>query len=338
MNNRRDFLKTLGLGAAGVTLVGRQLLVGSPKGVPSVKLPPIRALGSDSLPVDPPRIELPPVGMTYPTQDNLLPSMWAVSAQRLLEQNLVMGNLVHRDCSDEVSQFGDIINLRSPGCNIPIPLDQLFSTHFVIRDGDASKSFQELREQYLRPSIQKLARQIDQALIGQAVHYTDNTVGGQYSLYGANATNTIIDARRKLNDNRAPLSDRNLVLSTASSQALKCSEILPVIRDGGGYPPQITALEEARLGKYIGFTCWHVPDMPWHINLGFHPDTMALVTRPLPLALPRLPIRSGIGVHNNLALRVSMMYDVQTSGTRITTDVLAGIGVLDTNLGVIIEG
>lgn len=67
------------------------------------------------------------------------------------------------------------------------------------------------------------------------------------------------------------------------------------------------------------------------INVAFHRDGVALVTRPL--ALPKVSgVTSGIMVHNDLAMRVTMAYDHNQEGVKITLALLAGIAVLDPNL------
>ncbi len=80
----------------------------------------------------------------------------------ILEENMVMANLVHRDFENEIAKFGDVVNTRKPGVfkirrktdgttlvqqdatatNVQVPLDQCSNESFVIRDGEGSKSFQ----------------------------------------------------------------------------------------------------------------------------------------------------------------------------------------------------
>ena len=64
----------------------------------------------------------------------------------MLEGNLVMANMVHRDFEDQIAKFGDVVNTRRPGefkirrkkdgttlvqqdavaTNVQVPLDQWF--------------------------------------------------------------------------------------------------------------------------------------------------------------------------------------------------------------------
>jgi hypothetical protein len=71
--------------------------------------------------------------------------------------------------------------------------------------------------------------------------------------------------------------------------------------------------------------------------LGFHRNALALVNRPL--ALPNSAgVQAAIGMYNNLAMRICMQYDIDTQGTKVTLDMLMGVKVLDTNLGVVMLG
>ena len=99
----------------------------------------------------------------------------------------MIANLVHRDFENEIRQFGDVVNTRRPGTfqirrkqdgttlqnqdatatNVKVPLDQWFYTSFTIKDGEASKSFQDLVDIYLRPGMMTIARSVDRAVLGR---------------------------------------------------------------------------------------------------------------------------------------------------------------------------
>jgi len=46
--------------------------------------------------------------------DAFIPEIWAMEGLRILEANLVMAGLVHRDFSASVANFGDVVNTRRP--------------------------------------------------------------------------------------------------------------------------------------------------------------------------------------------------------------------------------
>lgn len=451
--------------------------------------------------------------------DAMVPEIWANMGLAILEENMVAAALVHRDFSPEVANFGDVVNTRRPGqfkirrkgdndpvlgqdantVNVRVPLDQHLYTNFTIKDGEASKSFQDLVDLHLLPAMQNVARAVDRAILGRAHAYLVNAVGGLDALNGANAKDTILDARQKLNENKAFVQGRHMVVSPVSETALLKADIFVKANERGD---DGTALEEASLGRLLGFDFWldqNVPstrvvdsdatagvtdgtdaagttvidvtvlgenavggewvtiageDQPhWIVaftntgsdiddvtldsgltvatasgavvqyygtalaqgayaagnnlplivdgfatgkppqvgqllaigtgasrrvytiiesevinatdqsvlldrplelavsndqavfpgpagsyNFGFHREAIALVNRPLALPAADMGVRSQVGVHNDISMRVSMQYDIAQQGTVVTLDMLAGVAVLDTDLGVVMLG
>ena len=68
-------------------------------------------------------------------------------------------------------------------------------------------------------------------------------------------------------------------------------------------------------------------------GLCMHPNAIALVNRPLPLPITR-GAESFVANYNDLSVRVVITYDGVKQGHRVTVDMLCGIKVLDTNLGI----
>ena len=145
----------------------------------------------------------------------------------MLEGNLVMANMVHRDFEDTVAKFGDVVNTRRPGefkirrkkdgtnlvqqdavaTNVQVPLDQWFYSSFVIRDGEGSKSFQELSTIYLQPAMKTIAEGVDRALLGRVHAYLGgpaNRVGKLGGLSASTAKDSVLEANERLNINKAP--------------------------------------------------------------------------------------------------------------------------------------
>ncbi len=73
-------------------------------------------------------------------------------------------------------------------------------------------------------------------------------------------------------------------------------------------------------------------------NVGFHRDSIALVTRPLVAPRSVLGVDSHVAVSDNMGLRVTMQYDSKKQGTRVTVDVLAGLAMLNDQMGTLILG
>ena len=73
-------------------------------------------------------------------------------------------------------------------------------------------------------------------------------------------------------------------------------------------------------------------------NFIFHREALALVSRPLALPSADMGVRSQVAVHNDVSMRVAMQYDIAQQGTVVTLDLLAGVAILDTDLGVVMLG
>ena len=202
-----------------------------------------------------------------------VPQIWAQEGLAILEENMVMANLVHRDFENSVAKFGDVVNTRKPveftasrkddgmalvqenatATNVRVPLDQWFYKSFVIKDGEGSMAFQDLKDIYLQPAMQSIARGIDRAILGR-VHAFLSTAAKRAGDLGllddTTAKDYILDAREILNVNRAPQSGRRLVLSsTAETAALKTELFIAAHKRGDGG----SALENAILGRILGF-------------------------------------------------------------------------------------
>jgi hypothetical protein len=64
------------------------------------------------------------------------------------------------------------------------------------------------------------------------------------------------------------------------------------------------------------------------LNLAFHRDALALVTRPLALPDSRMGVMAAVVPHNGIGMRVLMQYDINAGGTVVNCDILAGVAVL----------
>ena len=201
--------------------------------------------------------------------DALIPEIWSREALMTLMSNTVMASLVHRDFSNQVASFGDVVNTSRPADfsgkrktdsdnvvdqdavspNIPVPLDQHFHVSYVIKDGELSKALPDLLERYMEPAARELAEKIDQVLCGQTARLLSNQVGQPGAATALNVDEYILDADEKLNDNKCPKAGRRLVMSSRFNRAALGAEIV-VEADKRG--DNGTALREASVGRIYG--------------------------------------------------------------------------------------
>ena len=227
-----------------------------------------------------------------------IPELWASEGLAILQENMVIANLVHRDFENEIRQFGDVVNTRRPGTfgirrkqdgstlqnqdatatNVKVPLDQWFYTSFTIKDGEASKSFQDLVDIYLRPGMMTIARSVDRSVLGHVWGFLggpSSRVGRLSNLTAQNSKDYVLEARETLNVNKAPLEGRNLVLAPVSETALLKNELFIAAQMRGDFG---TALESATLGRILGFDTYMDQNVNSVSILNCDADTTGTVT------------------------------------------------------------
>ena len=220
----------------------------------------------------------PFIGDDYPSA--FIPQLWANESIAILEENMVMGNLVHRDFENVIQSYGDTVNTRKPGefkairkassdpvtvqattaTNIPVKLDQQIHTTFLIRDADQSKAFQDLVMEYLRPAMLSVARQVDLIVTAQMHQFHRNSAGHLMGLNADNSEAYMLETRQKLNTNKAYVDNRYLVLGSVAETALLSNHDFTsanIVGDEG------TAMREAALGRKFGFDCFMSQNMPY---------------------------------------------------------------------------
>lgn len=72
------------------------------------------------------------------------------------------------------------------------------------------------------------------------------------------------------------------------------------------------------------------------MNLAFHRDAVALVSRPLAEVPSGTGARSVVASYDGLSMRVTMQYDSKAQGMRVTFDLLCGVAVLDDRLATVL--
>lgn len=208
--------------------------------------------------------------------DAFIPEVWAQESLMVLESNMVATNLVHRDFSNEIASFGDVVNTRKPGTftatrkgnsddvtdqdasatNVAVPLDQHLHTSFIIKDGEESKSMKSLVEEYLKPAAISLAEAADQIVLGQVYQFLGNAVG---KLGTTITKDVVIAAREKLNTLKAPVSGRNFLVGPNMEGALLgIADFLNAEKVGDAG----TTLREGSLGRKFGLDTYMAQQVP----------------------------------------------------------------------------
>lgn len=196
--------------------------------------------------------------------------LWAREAVSILSDNMIMGNLVHRDFSPLIQEFGDTVNTRKPAefvavrktnddnvtvqnaqaTNIPVKLNQLVHVSYLIRDGQESTSFESLVESFLLPAMLAQAEFVDRVLTGQVYQFLANSGGRLGQMDETTGKRYILDTRKVMNDNKAYTDGRNLVVGSAAETTLLD---IDNFTDANRVGDDGTALSRAILGSKFGF-------------------------------------------------------------------------------------
>ena len=206
--------------------------------------------------------------------DAWVPEVWAQETLAILEENMVIGNMVYREFSNEIKNFGDTVNTRLPGTftaarkgvndevsvqaasatNVPVVLNQHIHTSFMIRDGEESLSFQSLVQEYLRPAALSIAQAVDKILLGQVYQFLDHSYGTAGGLDATTAPTQILGIRNVLNLNLCPVAGRIGILTPTAETAMLSNPnffTANTVGDAG------TAMREASLGRKFGID-WYM--------------------------------------------------------------------------------
>lgn len=210
----------------------------------------------------------------YAVYDNSLtafiPEQWAMEGVAILLENMVAANLVHRDFEPLFARYGDTVNTRKPGefkakrktdaddvtvqdataTNISVVLDQHVHVSFLIRDGEESKSFKSLVDEYLRPAAIAMARMTDQIVLGQVYQFLENQAGGLGTLTASNGIVAITATRDIMNKNKAFMDGRSMILAPDTETKLLQNQTFVIaldVGDGG------RTMAEGYLGRKFGF-------------------------------------------------------------------------------------
>ena len=208
--------------------------------------------------------------------DAFIPEEWAAETLEILFENIVSLNLVYRDFSNVVANYGDVVHTQKPGefqvarrskittaasliqdatsTDVQVPLNQWFNQTFVIDPSDMSKSYKDLVNIYLASAVKAIARGVDRVILGHAAAKLLATnaqrAGILNGLTSSTAYDAVVELDKIMNDNKAPEDGRALVMSTSlKSTMLKCDKFVKAMERGDGGQ----TLATASIGHVLNF-------------------------------------------------------------------------------------
>ena len=281
-----------------------------------------------------------------------IPTIVAANALGYLKNNTVLARLVARDWDNEVAQYGQTIKIQYPGTlsandkaadtvvtlQVPnageytVTLDKHKEISFLIEDFGRVLARPDWLSTYMETAMAVMAEQIDSDL---AALYAGFSQSIDASVGGLNEDDFRL-ARRYLNSAKAPLGRRSAVLhEDAEYEALGIDRIIN--RD---YAESLGSMAaDSFVNRAFGFDIFMsqgIATATTHKNLFFHRNAMVLATRPLSIAPSGMGVQQTTMQEDGIGLRVTMSYDHNHLGGKVTVDVLYGVAELRDNHGVVV--
>nr|DAU55573.1 MAG TPA: coat protein [Caudoviricetes sp.] len=193
----------------------------------------------------------------------LTPQIIANEALMVLQSNLTMANLVHRDYSGEFVKVGDTITVRKPATfvaknftgqteaqditegSVTVKMDRFRDITVNVGSKEMTLDIKNFSEQVITPAMQAMAQQIDADLLAVGI----SKAGKKATVSKTPAITDIAGVGKALDQAKAPRTDRRLVLpptilyqyNTLDNFAKQC------------YKGDSIALKESEIGKV--YTC-----------------------------------------------------------------------------------
>lgn len=279
-----------------------------------------------------------------------IPEFWLGKAIGRLRANTVMTRLVTSDFNEtEIANRGDAINVTKRGdvtvrdktegtditsdapsnTNVKVELDTHKYVSWTLEDNAGSKAIDNAVD-YVMDAMDALVEALEGDLLNL---YSD--VANDVGTAGSDISDaTVLDARKTLNDQKAPMTGRNMIVSSKDDRALLAIDKLTDPRSVEG----AQALNEGAIGRLHGFdifmsqlvkTSGSAPTNTH--NLAFHKNAFYLVTRPMVLADPRSGAVSVVMTDpvTGITLRYTRQYSIAQLGTVHVIDVLYGVKSVD---------
>lgn len=205
----------------------------------------------------------------------LTPSIIAREALMVLEANLVLANLVHRDYSKEFAKVGDTVTIRKPATfeskvwngstidvqdatetSTSVTLDTVLDVSFAVTAKEMTLNIQDFSEQLIAPAMRAHAQKVDSLLAGRYVDVPSYVLDGTSA-----AISDFSGVIEKLNDAKCPLDQRSMVFGAKTHAKYVTVDGL-VEADKSGSPQ---ALRNAIMGRILGMDTYMDQNVVSHV-------------------------------------------------------------------------
>lgn len=190
----------------------------------------------------------------------LTPEVVAKEALMVLQSNLVMADLVHRDYADEFVAVGDTISVRKPAKfvaknftghtaaqditegSVPVKMDRFRDVTVAVTSKQMTLDIADFSAQVITPAMQAIAQAVDEDLLAVGVENAGFVKAGS-----GNAADLadIAELAKKMDLNKVPAQDRHLVLHPAHKYRYALTDNLSNV----SYAGDNQTLRDALLGR-----------------------------------------------------------------------------------------
>jgi hypothetical protein len=204
----------------------------------------------------------------------------ARQALPLLQENMVMPALVHRDYSDDFKKQGDTIQIRKPAVfvadefgttinlqdvgegQVLVQLNKIADVSVELTSKELTLNVEDFNQQILSPAMLAIAEKVNGDLLG-LYHSVPYFVGA--SGVTPDALDDFANARKTLNMNRVPLSTRGAVWSPDADAKLS---IIPSVVNAEKSGSTM-ALREGAIGRIQGLDNYMAQSVKTHVAGGY---------------------------------------------------------------------
>lgn len=184
----------------------------------------------------------------------------AREALMVLEANMIMGNLVHRDFDNEfVAGVGDTVTIRKPAKFVAhnftdrihiqdaiegktsVTLDHWRDVSFDVSTRDLTLNIKNFSEQFIAPAMRAIAQSVDEDILNEVANIK-NVVKGTVD---ANDLKDIANISKKMDINKVPQQARRLVFNPEHKYRYATTDNL----SKASYAGDNQALRDANLGR-----------------------------------------------------------------------------------------
>jgi len=280
-----------------------------------------------------------------------IPEIWANSALEVLRNQIVLARLITRDTDVATFTQGNVLNVPVPGVftttskvagtavtlqnpsagNVAVTLDHHEEVTFVVEDVVKAQANQDTIASHVRQGAIAIAEKIETDLFGLAAGLS--TVVGTPGV--AASASSLRSARKQLNDNKAPMDGRFIVVgSQAEVDLLGDTDLKDYFANS-----KPDGVSRGNMGDVYGMASYMSQLVP---SSGVGATGIAGTKEFGLLAMRSLPVTEAPGVSqmamrdpiSGLVIRQTASYDTDLLGIKITLDVLYGFTELRDACGV----